>query len=183
MMAVAESTGFPPIAAAGARVLILGTLPSRKSLECNQYYGHPRNQFWRIMGELFGAGPDLPYARRVRKLQQRHVALWDVLRTSVRPGSLDASIDASSARPNEFCDFLRRYPTITTIFFNGRKSEQLYQRLVTKAAGVRKNELSYVSLPSTSPAHAVMGFEEKLSHWTAVRDAAQMISTSDPRGK
>lgn len=172
MSADAHSLGFPPIACATSRVLILGSLPSRKSIEEQQYYAHPRNQFWRIMGELFDAGPDHPYQQRVKILLRSGIAVWDVLRSSVRPGSMDASIDMSTARGNDFCTFLARHPSIHTVCFNGRKSEQLFQRLALATAAQPKNDLSYLSLPSSSPAHAAMSFAEKLERWAAVRDAA-----------
>ena len=178
MLASSATTGFPPIVSANARVLILGTLPSRKSLEYRQYYGHPQNQFWRIMGELFAAGPELPYAERVEVLCRCGVAVWDVLRSSVRPGSLDASIDTTPARPNSFSALLLQYPEIRTICFNGRKAEQLFQQLGTEIIGNAANELSYLSLPSTSPAHAAMSFEDKLLRWTAVKDAVERSTTT-----
>jgi TDG/mug DNA glycosylase family protein len=92
-------TGFDPIATPDARVLILGSLPSRQSVEKQEYYGNPQNKFWQLMGELFGAGPDVPYAKRTEKLSRRGVAVWDVLRSAVRSGSMDAAIDFKSATP------------------------------------------------------------------------------------
>ncbi|MFQ6006363.1 MAG: DNA-deoxyinosine glycosylase, partial [Woeseia sp.] len=90
------SRGFRPIAAPDATVLILGSLPSRKSIEASEYYAHPQNAFWRIMGELFGACPVLPYAARAAVLKANGIALWDVLAQSVRQGSLDSNIDLST---------------------------------------------------------------------------------------
>jgi TDG/mug DNA glycosylase family protein len=98
MLRNVDTCGFAPILGDRARVLILGSLPSVASLEKNQYYGHPQNVFWRIMGELFGAGPDMPYAQRTRILVNARVAVWDVLRSSVRPGSMDADIDRKAQR-------------------------------------------------------------------------------------
>lgn len=172
MIDKSRQDGFPPVVCDESKVLILGSLPSRKSIELQQYYGHPQNQFWRIMGELFGAGPNRPYGDRVNVLLRSGVAVWDVLESSVRRGSMDASIDASNASANDFAAFLASYSNIHTICFNGRKSEQLFQRLAHSAAAQAENDLSYVSLPSTSPAHAAMSFAEKLERWNTVRDAA-----------
>ena len=101
---MASSTGFPPIVDPDATVLILGSLPSRKSLEASEYYAHPQNAFWRIMGEFFGAGPDVPYAKRTVLLKRNNIAVWDVLASSDRPGSMDSDIDIATARPNILMD-------------------------------------------------------------------------------
>ena len=99
--AIPITTGFAPIVAPDASVLVLGSLPSRKSLAQRQYYGHPQNAFWRIMGDLFGAGPTQAYDARKEILMHNGIAVWDVLAASIRPGSLDASIDADTARANQ----------------------------------------------------------------------------------
>jgi TDG/mug DNA glycosylase family protein len=170
MSGTPESVGFAPVYDRNARVLVLGSLPSVKSLEVQQYYAHPRNQFWMIMGVLFSAGPDISYQDRVKILMVKGVAVWDVLRSSVRPGSLDASIDEETARPNDFPWLFRECRGIRTVFFNGRKSEALFQQLNCDDFDGRENDLSYVSLPSTSPAHAAMSLEEKLIRWTEVKE-------------
>src|ERR1700685_3002213 len=107
---------FPPIASEMSRVLILGSMPGTASLKAGQYYAHPRNGFWRIMGELFGAGPLLPYEQRVARLEQAGVALWDSLQSCVRPGSLDASITEEDT--NDFAAFFAKYPRIGHVYFN-----------------------------------------------------------------
>ena len=94
--------GFGPVVDAQCRVLVLGSMPGIASLEKHQYYGHPRNLFWPIMGELFGAHPSLDYSERLRHLLEHHVALWDVLKLCQRPGSLDADIVAGSEQVNDF---------------------------------------------------------------------------------
>ena len=165
------SAGFPPIVAPGARLLILGSLPSRKSLAMREYYAHAQNAFWRIMGELFDAGPALPYAERTRRLVQAGIAVWDVLASSVRPGSLDSAIRPETAAGNEFSAFFKRYPGIATVCFNGKKAQQLFARLIDgRAAALAGRE--YRLLPSTSPAHAAMSYAEKLQAWSVVRSAA-----------
>ena len=78
---------FEPVADENARVLVLGSMPGLKSLQAGQYYAHPQNRFWPFMGQLVGAGPDLPYPERCRRLARAGIALWDVLSCCERPGS------------------------------------------------------------------------------------------------
>lgn len=158
--------GFPPLVAGGARVLILGSMPGVASLERQQYYGQPRNAFWPIMGELFGAGPELAYAQRTARLTAAGVAVWDVIASCVRPGSLDSAIEMASVAVNDFERFFRDYPAVRTVCFNGRKAEQVFRRRVEPGL---LHDLQYVSLPSTSPALASMGFAVKLRQWRAVQ--------------
>src|SRR5690606_38788127 len=103
---------FPPIARRDARVLILGTAPSLQSLARRQFYGHPQNAFWRIMGELFDAGLELPYSQRKRRLTAQGIAVWDVLAECERPGSMDHDIAAASIRPNDFATFFAQHRRI-----------------------------------------------------------------------
>src|SRR3990170_8767558 len=121
---------FPPIGAPDAALLILGSMPGRASLLANQYYAHPRNAFWPIMGELFGAGPEMPYARRVRVLKHAGIAVWDVLASCTRGGSLDSDIDEESIVPNDFAWFFGAHPRVQTVFFNGAKAEASFRRYV-----------------------------------------------------
>jgi hypoxanthine-DNA glycosylase len=138
------------------------------SLEQQEYYAHPRNAFWLIMGALFDAGREISYARRTRQLAGNGIAVWDVLRTTERRGSLDSAIVKKASEANDFEGFFDNYPTIHTICFNGRTSEHLYQGLVKIGDSDRYH---FLSLPSTSPAHAAMSFAEKLNRWTAVKEA------------
>jgi TDG/mug DNA glycosylase family protein len=153
---------FPPIARSNARVLILGSMPGVASLAVGEYYAHPRNAFWPIMGAVFGAGPELPYEARVERLVAQRVAVWDVLKTCFRGGSLDSSIVEDSIVPNDFAGFFAAHPKIERVCFNGAKAEQAFRRYVLPALDV---EMEYVRLPSTSPAHAGMSFAKKLAVW------------------
>jgi double-stranded uracil-DNA glycosylase len=156
--------GFPPIADRRARVLILGSMPSEASLAAGEYYAFRHNQFWRIAGEICGFDADAPYARRKAALKRRRIALWDVVASCVRPGSLDASIRDDSIRANEFTVFLARHPGIRRVCFNGRKAESAWRRHVEpRLPG--SLALEYRLLPSTSPAHAGMGYRSKLRAW------------------
>ena len=167
-----RSIGFSPVASIDARVLVLGSLPGRMSLQLQQYYGQPRNAFWKLLGRLYDFDPDAPYAKRVALLQEGNVALWDVCASAQRPGSLDAAIAAHSVIPNDFATFLRRHRRIHTVFFNGRKAADLFRRLVQPGLPEQFQTLNQVVLPSTSPAHAAMPFSVKLGHWSQLRHGA-----------
>ena len=156
-----RSEGFPPVARPDACILVLGSLPGRKSIAEQQYYAHPQNAFWPIMRELFGVDGD--YSSRCQQLMGHRVALWDVLKSSVRPGSLDSDIRLNSAQPNDFSAFFRQHATIRTVAFNGKKAEQLFARFVS--AGAIPDSIGRIALPSTSPAYAAMPFSGKLSAW------------------
>jgi double-stranded uracil-DNA glycosylase len=145
-------SSFPPIETPAARLLILGSMPGAASLAAGQYYAHPRNRFWPIMGELVGADPALPYSARIDRLSAAGIALWDVLASCVRPGSLDSAIDDASAEPNDFAGFFAGHPRISHVFFNGTKAEQVFRRRVLGQIPLPPLQLQ--RLPSTSPAHA-----------------------------
>lgn len=157
---------FAPVADAQARVLILGSMPGVESLRAAQYYAHPRNAFWRIMGDLVGASPDLPYAARTRKLRLAGIALWDVLAACVREGSLDAAIDEQSIIANDLVSFLVRHHRITHVYFNGATAERCFRLHVQPA--LEAGMLKLQRLPSTSPAHAARSYVEKLRAWRAI---------------
>lgn len=152
---------FAPVAAPDARLLILGSMPGKKSLEQNQYYAHPANAFWKIMGTLYGASPTLPYPERLEKLTASGIALWDVLSSCERDSSMDAHIRNEAA--NDFAQFFTVHPHIRNVYFNGSKAQQCFQKLVQGKQQLP--QLSLHRLPSTSPAHAGLCFEEKLAAW------------------
>jgi len=141
-------------------------MPGEASLRANQYYAHPRNLFWRIMGELLETDPALPYSQRVQALKSARIALWDVLRSCRRKGSLDSNIDHESLVPNDFAAFFLRHPQITRVFFNGAKAEECYRKHVLPGTGM--GTIEYLRLPSTSPANASLSYERKLEAWRAV---------------
>lgn len=155
---------FEPVSDADARVLILGSMPGRRSLEQNQYYAHPSNVFWRIMGELVGAYPETPYQQRLAILRAAGIALWDVLDSCVRETSMDSDIRQESA--NDFSSFFALHPQITRVFFNGSKAEQCFRKFVLDRQILPP--LKLYRLPSTSPAHAGLRYADKLQAWRAV---------------
>ncbi len=156
---------FGPVHDRHSRILILGSMPGEASLTAGEYYAHPRNQFWPIMGILFNAGPDRPYPERLDRLRKQGVALWDVIASCRRRGSLDSAIDLKSVKPNAFPPLLRESPGIHTIAFNGSAAEVLFRRHVIRPGLVIPDDLHLQSLPSTSPAHAAMTLHEKLERW------------------
>lgn len=156
------SEGFPPVAPADAQILVLGSLPGKRSLAVQEYYAHPQNAFWRIMQEIYGIAGD--YDERCAGLMGVRLALWDVLRESARRGSLDADIQRQTAAVNDFDSFLSKHADIGVIAFNGKKAEQLFRAMVPKK---HYTSLRLLSLPSTSPAYAAMPLQKKISLWTA----------------
>ncbi len=154
--------GFPPVSAADARILILGSMPGRASLDAGRYYAHPRNHFWPIVGAVLGFAPDLEYTERAARLIEHRIALWDVLRNCKREGSLDSAIDRTSLVPNDFAAFFAEHREIESIVFNGAAAESLYLRHVWH------NGVRYYRMPSTSPANATYTFQQKLEAWCSV---------------
>ena len=162
------NTAFPPIAQPDAKILILGSMPSVASLQAQQYYAHPRNAFWRIMGALFGAGPELDYAARVDLLKGRGIAVWDVIHACRRDGSLDSAIDEASLVPNDFAGFFSRHRQVRALFFNGKSVARLIRMHVQKQQQIMALLDGYHVLPSTSPANARLDWQAKLAHWRAL---------------
>lgn len=152
---------FKPIISKTGKILILGSMPGRASLEAGEYYAHKRNAFWQIMGELTGAYPDLAYKKRIEKMTGAGISLWDVLKSCNRPGSLDSAI--TDEEINDFTEFFAKNKHIHHILFNGTKAEQSFRRYILNK--INKDLFSFQRLPSTSPANASMNFETKLKVW------------------
>lgn len=161
--------GFPPIADDRAVILILGSMPSEESLRKQEYYGHPRNAFWKIMAQLFEFEQTSSYAKRGAALKQNRIAVWDVLQACERQGSLDSAIVDSSITENNFADFFQRHPKITRVFFNGAKAEKEFIKRVLPTLTEKQKAFEYQKLPSTSPAMASLSYDEKLLEWSKVR--------------
>jgi hypoxanthine-DNA glycosylase len=155
---------FPPVVDARARILVLGTLPGEESLRRQQYYAHPRNLFWPILFALFDATPIDDYRNRLDFLLTRGIALWDVCAAGERDASADATIRGET--PNAIDALLDAHRGIAAVAFNGTGARRLHDRHFR-----RRPALAYLALPSTSPAHARLGFAEKLQCWSALRDA------------
>lgn len=165
----ATPRGFPPLIGEAPHTLVLGSFPSVASLAAQQYYAHPRNAFWPIMGALLGFDATLPYPERTRALTACGIALWDVVATCHRPGSRDEAIVTSSIVPNDIAGLLAATPTITRIVTNGATAEKLFRRYVWRTLPpTMRSRLLLHSAPSTSPAHATRTVAEKTALWRIV---------------
>ncbi|WP_306523458.1 DNA-deoxyinosine glycosylase [Rheinheimera sp.] len=165
-------SGLAPVAQPDAKILILGSMPGQASLDAQQYYGHPRNQFWPLMQQLFGVDSTLPYAGRLIALQQAGVALWDVIGVCQRQGSLDSAIRSSSVQLNDFAAFLPELPQLQAIWLNGSTAAKSWQKL-QKSGLTLPATIQLWSLPSSSPAHAACSFSDKLMQWQHARQQSQ----------
>ena len=153
-------SGFPGTLNDDPRVLILGSFPSRISLERTEYYGNPNNHFWLIMEKLLFIDSSLPYADRITRLGEYQIALWDVIRSCKRTGSGDSRIQDPSL--NDIPAFIARHPGLRLIAFNGATSRKYFDRL-----GIL-GSIDTVTLPSTSPAHARLTIPEKTDRWKVI---------------
>ncbi|WP_262908201.1 DNA-deoxyinosine glycosylase [Epilithonimonas sp. JDS] len=153
---------FPPIVDSNSRILILGSMPGAKSLQMQQYYAFPQNQFWRIMFQLFDEEFSEDYETRINLIKKNNIALWDVIESCERKGSSDTEI--KDEIDNNIPELIESHPKIRTIFCNGQKS---YKNLL-KILG-KDFKIPIVVLPSTSPLHTAK-FEEKLERWKVIKD-------------
>ena len=153
-----EKRSFPPSVTPECSVLVLGSLPGDESLRQVQYYAHPRNAFWKIMGELLGFDFSLPYEERLRLLNSGGVGLWDVVASGVRPGSLDQHI--TRERPNDIAALLERFPGIRTVGCNGTASYKYLKRYFPELFLRESHRI--IQMPSTSPAAARLSYDQKL---------------------
>ena len=158
---------FAPVETPQAKVLILGTMPGVASLQAQQYYAHPRNAFWPIMAALLGFDVALPYEQRLAQLSANRIALWDVLASCHRPGSLDANIARDSEQPNDFASLFARCRQIRAVACNGGTAYALFRRHVLPAVDL--SGIDVLQLPSTSPAHAGKSFAAKRAEWDVLR--------------
>ena len=154
--------GFAPSVDENCTTLILGSMPSVKSLEQNQYYAHPQNRFWKLMAIFFNDGviPSI-YEQRLQMLRENHIALWDSIDSCVREGSLDSAICDEVA--NDFTAFLEKYPNIVRICFNGGKSFQCFKKYSKEV--LKNPKIQFFKLPSTSPANARFRLADLQEKW------------------
>lgn len=158
---MSEIHSFDPVVDAGCRTLVLGSIPGTESLRKRQYYGHAQNAFWRLMSALLGEPLYEEYGERLAMLLRHRIALWDVVKSCDRQGSLDAHI--RNAAVNDFSAFFAAYPRITRVFFNGSAAYTMFARFV----GFDISGVTFERLGSTSPAHAIP-FEKRLANWNRV---------------
>ena len=154
-----KSRSFAPIIYSDTKILILGSLPGKKSLELEQYYGHARNRIWKIMSHLTSGDIPITYQQKKEMLCKNKIGLWDVAHSAQREGSLDSNIKDES--PNDIERLLDNYSSIKVIGFNGKKSEKMFYKYF-----IEKPEFKYVPLPSTSPANMAISFEDICVRWS-----------------
>lgn len=152
---------FDPISDFETTVLILGTMPGDKSIELNEYYGHPRNRFWKIISSITDNAIPLTYSDKKLLLLKSKIGIWDVAHKARRKGSLDSAIE--DALPNDLDNFISIHENLKVIGFNGTKSEALFDEYFSRDKGIR-----YISLPSTSPANTRISFENICKVWQQI---------------
>lgn len=156
-------SSFEPISSNDIEILILGTLPGDKSLELGEYYGHVRNRFWKIIATLTENDLPLNYDDKKELLLKSKIGVWDVVHKADRKGSLDVDIQQEEA--NDLEDFIARHKNLKVIAFNGKKSEKLFDKYFQ-----RKSDITYICLPSSSPANAGINFENICKQWQQLFD-------------
>ncbi|AWH54838.1 DNA-deoxyinosine glycosylase [Stenotrophomonas sp. ESTM1D_MKCIP4_1] len=168
MSSDAFCTGLPAQVDVDCRVLVLGSMPGVASLQEQQYYAHPRNRFWPLMGDLCGFDPSLPYAARLRALAAAGVGVWDVIGQCQRRGSLDAGIVRGSEVPNPLPALIAGLPRLRLVACNGGAAWQALQRWVVPDLAAAPPLLA---LPSTSPANAAWSLPRLRQAWQPLADA------------
>jgi hypoxanthine-DNA glycosylase len=148
-------------------VLVLGSMPGPASLRAQQYYAHPQNQFWPIMGAACGFDAKLAYARRCAALKAAGIALWDVLASCRREGAADAAIALAEALPNDLPGFLAAHPRVGRVLFNGALAERVWRQRFGPQLAAARAQLQWQRLPSTSAANAACSRERRLQAWLA----------------
>ena len=164
-----RKASFPPVVGPETRVLILGSLPGEVSLAQRQYYGHPRNQFWRLVGEVIGAADlaAVAYLARLEILRASGVGLWDVIASAVRPGSLDGAIRDHEANP--LTELIGDLPALRVVAFNGGTAAMLGRRALGSMFPGMDLAARLIDLPSSSPAYT-LAYAEKARRWRRLAD-------------
>ena len=164
-----SKTGFKPIIDGKPKILILGSMPGEASLQQSQYYANPRNLFWEIVATHLNFEPTITYEKKIKQLIENKIALWDVIGSCQRQGSLDSSIRSSSIKVNNFQKLFTSFPSIRHVFFNGTKARTEFHKRVIPELGELYSKLDLVLLPSTSPANASISRDEKMTQWSKLK--------------
>ena len=155
---------FAPVVNEHTRVLVLGSLPGEASLAQSQYYAHPQNRFWHLIGDVIGVAlPGMPYEARLQTLLDHRVGLWDVIAKAKREGSLDSRIRDHAT--NDLAALVAALPNLVAVAFNGGTAAKIGMQLLAES----RLSLDLIKLPSSSPAYAAVPYEEKLKAWDALR--------------
>lgn len=160
-------TSFLPIIDQHSRILILGSMPGVESLRLQQYYANPRNQFWKILYELFNIQASQDYQERVSLLKSKKIAVWDVIETCYREGSLDSKI--REEKTNDFNALFKAYPNLKTVFFNGNKAYATYKKWIGFDAS---SDIAFQKLTSSSPANT-KPYVVKLREWSFIEEVSR----------
>ncbi|NNC71323.1 MAG: DNA-deoxyinosine glycosylase [Sphingomonadaceae bacterium] len=165
-----RKASFPPIADTSTRIVILGSLPGEESLRQRQYYAHPQNRFWELVGGAIGIElRALDYDNRLATLLECGIGLWDVIADARRTGSLDSAIREEAS--NDLAAFVATLPALAAIAFNGKKAAAIGR----KKLGAAGDKYRLIDLPSSSPAYAAMPFVEKQRLWSAIGETANAL--------
>lgn len=154
-------SSFPPVISKDSNILILGSVPGIKSLEMQEYYAHPQNKFWRILFELFNEDYTTDYAEKIDLLKKNKIAVWDVIDSCERKGSLDNEI--KNENHHNILQLLDDFPSIKVIFCNGQKSFKTLGKILPDDP-----KIPVFVLPSTSPAYTI-SYQQKLKDWSALK--------------
>ena len=154
-------SSFPPVISKDSNILILGSVPGIKSLEMQEYYAHPQNKFWRILFELFNEDYTTDYAEKIDLLKKNKIAVWDVIDSCERKGSLDTEI--KNENHHNILQLLNDFPSIKVIFCNGQKSFRTLEKILPDDP-----KIPVFVLPSTSPAYTIP-YQQKLKDWSALK--------------
>jgi hypoxanthine-DNA glycosylase len=154
-------TSFDPISNADTTILILGTMPGDKSLELDEYYGHSRNRFWKIISTITSNYLPLTYSDKKALLLKSKIGIWDVAHKANRKGSLDSAIE--NEEPNDLDSFISSHKNLKVIGFNGTKSQSLFDKYFDRKSGIK-----YIALPSTSPANTGIDFDNICKQWRLI---------------
>ena len=154
-------SSFPPIVSEDSEILILGSVPGIKSLEMKEYYAHPQNKFWRILFALFQEDFTADYAEKMELLKKNKIAVWDVIDSCERKGSLDTEI--KNEAHHDIFQLLQDFPSIKVIFCNGQKSFKTLRKILPDDL-----KIPILVLPSTSPAYTIP-YQQKLKDWSVLK--------------
>ena len=155
---------FPPVVNERTRVLVLGSLPGEASLAQSQYYAHPQNRFWHLIGDVIGVAlPGMAYEARLQALLDHRVGLWDVIAKAKRDGSLDSRIRDHAT--NDLAALVAGLPNLAAVAFNGGTAAKIGMQALAES----RASLDLIKLPSSSPAYAAVPYGEKLRAWEALR--------------
>ncbi|MFT5656778.1 MAG: TDG/mug DNA glycosylase family protein [Gammaproteobacteria bacterium] len=161
---MARVHSIEPIIGRNPRIIILGSMPGIISINAAQYYANPRNMFWAVLAELFGIDTDCSYQARVEQIRELPIILWDTLKACHREGSLDSKILNTEIEANDIVGLLEQHQSVQAIVFNGAASAKYFDRLITPHMPAKRN-IELLKMPSTSPANAGMGFDQKIESW------------------